>query len=274
MLVATKLSLSPAEAVAPPVAKRVARQASPQQLERHAETPAVSEKRTSSAEENPVRVETKPPAPDRTDETTVCRLLQQTPAAQPALRAKDDPGADDPNTIVRLLLDTARLACNLYDRALRAQLPGMTLGRCGVLIQLAQHKGLNQAALAQILDIRPITLVRLLDRLEAAGFVERIPDPDDRRAHVLALTTKALPIIQRIQDLNRTTCDDLHLGVSETEATQLHGLLTRIRSELMAARLNDDPPNRLQAQAARSPELADCHDRVAGDLAKGGKEPA
>jgi MarR family transcriptional regulator, transcriptional regulator for hemolysin len=218
--------------------------------------------------------EMKSSAPDRTDETTVRRLLQQTSAAQPASQAKDDPRADDPNMIVRLLLETARLACRRYDRALRAHLPGMTLGRCAVLIQLAQHERPNQAALAQILDIRPITLVRLLDRLEPGGFVERITDPDDRRAPVLALTAKALPIIERIHDLNRKTCNDLHLGISEAEATQLRVLLSRIRSELTAARLNDDPPTRPEAPAARSRELADCDDRRAGDLAEGGKEPA
>jgi MarR family transcriptional regulator, transcriptional regulator for hemolysin len=274
MPAATKLSLPFAEAVAPRVARRVGRQASPQQLEHPAEMPAVSEKRPPSAEETPAPRETKSPAPDRTDETTVRRLVQQTSAAQPASRAKDDPRADDPNTIMRLLHQTARLACSRYDRALRAQLPGMTLGRCAVLIQLAQHERSNQAALAQILDIRPITLVRLLDRLEAAGFVECIPDPDDRRAHVLALTAKALPIIESIHELNRKTCDDLHLGISETEATQLRVLLSRIRSALAPVRLNDDPPSRPQAPAARSRELADCHDRGAGDLAKGGKEPA
>jgi MarR family transcriptional regulator, transcriptional regulator for hemolysin len=185
----------------------------------------------------------------------------------------DDP-ADQPNMIMGLLLDTARLACSRYDRALRAHLPGMTPGRCAVLMQLAQHKGFNQAALAQILDIRPITLVRLLDRLEAAGFVERIPDPDDRRAHVLALTAKALPIIESIHDLNRKTFDDPHLGISEAEATQLRVLLSRIRSELTAARLNNDPPSRPKAPATRSRELADCDDRRAGDLPRGGKEPA
>ena len=218
--------------------------------------------------------ETTSPVPDRTDETTAPWLVQQTSAAQPASRAKDDPrAADDPNVIVRLLLETARLACSRYDRALRAHLPGMTLGRCSVLIQLAQHERPNQAALARILDIRPITLVRLLDRLDAGGFVERIPDPDDRRAHVLALTAKALPIIERIHDLNRKTCNDLHLGISEAEATQLRVLLSRIRSELTAARLNDDPPS-VPAPAARSWELADRDDRPARDLAKGGKEPA
>jgi DNA-binding MarR family transcriptional regulator len=158
---------------------------------------------------------------DRTDETSVRRLLQQTSAAQPESRAKDVPRADDPNTIVRLLHRTARLACSRYDRALRAQLPGMSLGRCAVLMQLAQHERPNQAALAQILDIRPITLVRLLDRLEAAGFVERIPDPDDRRAHVLALTAKALPLIESIHDLTRQTYDDPR--VNSSPSTCDHG---------------------------------------------------
>jgi MarR family transcriptional regulator, transcriptional regulator for hemolysin len=218
--------------------------------------------------------ETKSPAPDRPDETTVRRLLQQTSATQSESQTKDDPRANDPNMIVRLLLETARLACNRYDRALRDHLPGMSLGRCAVLMQLAEHKGGNQAALARILDIRPITLVRLLDRLEAGGFVERIPDPDDRRAHVLALTAKALPIIESIHDLNRKTCNDLHLGISEAEAIQLRALLSRIQSELTAERLNDDPPSRTQAPAARSGELAGCHGHHAGDLAKGGKEPA
>ena len=173
--------------------------------------------------------ETKSPAPDRPEETTVRRLLQQTSAAQPELQAKDDPRANDPNMIVRLLLEIARLACNRCDRALRAHLPGMTLGRCAVLIQLAQHERPNQAALARILDIRPITLVRLIDRLGAGGFVERRPDPDDRRAHVLALTAKALPIIESIHDLNRKACNDLRLGISEAEAIQLCVLLSRIR---------------------------------------------
>src|ERR1700722_11183265 len=182
--------------------------------------------------------------------------------------------ADDPNMIVRLLLETARGACSRYDRALRAHLPGMTLGRCAVLIQLAQHQRPNQAALARILDIRPITLVRLLDRLGAAGFGDRIPDPDDRRAHILALTAKALPLIESIHELNRKTCDDLHLGISEAEATQLRVLLSRIRSALAPVRLNDDPPSSAQAPATRSREIADCDDRHAGDPAQGGKEPA
>jgi MarR family transcriptional regulator, transcriptional regulator for hemolysin len=170
---------------------------------------------------------------DQVDEATIRHLLQETRAARPALRAKDDPYTDGPNAIVRLLHETARLWRSRYDRELSAQVPGLTCARCAVLIHLAQHEGVNQAALAQILDIRPITLVRLLDRLEAAGLVARTPDPDDRRAHVLTLTAKALPIIECIHDLIGKTRDNLRLGISKTEARQLRALLCRIRSNLM-----------------------------------------
>jgi DNA-binding MarR family transcriptional regulator len=169
---------------------------------------------------------------DRTNEATVRDLLQQASAARPASLAREHPSTDDPNTIVGLLGETARLARTRFDRELRARLPGMTRARCAVLIHLAQHKVFNQTALAQTLAIRPITLVRLLDRLEAAGFVERMPDPNDRRAHILSLTAKALSIIESIHDLNRKTCGDLQLGISEAETRQLRALLSRIRTHL------------------------------------------
>ncbi len=201
---------------------------------------------------------------DQTNEASIRDLLQETAAARPALRAKDDPNTDHPYPIVWLLHETARLWRSRYDREVRAQLPGMTRARCAVLIQLAQHEGVNQAALAQILDIRSITLVRLLDRLEAAGLIARMPDSQDRRSHVLALTAKALPIIEYIYDLTRNTYDDLQLGISKTEADQLRGLLCRIRSNLAAARLSDDPSSRLGATAVRCREFANCHNRAAG----------
>jgi MarR family transcriptional regulator for hemolysin len=172
---------------------------------------------------------------DRTDEATVGHLLHEIAIARPAL-----PPSDDPDAIVQLLVETARLWRKLHDRELHAKIPGMTRARCSVLIQLAQPVGLNQATLAQILDIRPSTLARLLDRLEAAGFVARIPDPDDGRARILALTAKALPIIEYINDLTRKTDDELQLGMSKAEARQLRTLLCHLLSNLRS-RLDELP---------------------------------
>jgi DNA-binding MarR family transcriptional regulator len=178
---------------------------------------------------------------DRTDETIVRRLLQEIAVARPALPSKDGPNTDDPNTIVRLLEETARLWQRLLDRELHAQIPGMTRARCFVLIHLARFVGLNQAGLSQTLDIRPSTLVRLVDRLEAAGFVARIPDPDDRRAHILVLTAQALPIIECINDLTRKTDEELQFGISKAEASQLRTLLCRLLSNTKS-RLDEFPP--------------------------------
>ena len=167
---------------------------------------------------------------DHTDEATT-RLLLQAVAARP-VEAQDDPDTDDPCPLAWLLHETARLWSRRYDREVRALLPGMTRAGCAVLFHLARHDGVNQAALAQILDIAPMTLVGLLDRLEAAGLVARMPHPDDRRAHVLALTAKALPIVGYIYDQTGKTYDDLQLGISKAEASQLRALLCRIRSNL------------------------------------------
>jgi MarR family transcriptional regulator for hemolysin len=170
---------------------------------------------------------------DRTDEPTIRHLLRETAAARPGLPAENDPpNACDPYTIVRLLHETARAWRGRYDKEVRALLPGMTRARCIVLTYLAQHEGVNQTALAQLLDVRPMTLIRLLNRLEVAGYIARIADPDDHRARLLALTAKALPVIERIYDLTRRICEDEEVGLSKAETSQLRALLCRIRSNL------------------------------------------
>jgi MarR family transcriptional regulator for hemolysin len=154
---------------------------------------------------------------DQIDAATIRHLLHEAASARQASWAEGNLKADDPHAIVRLLHETARLWCNRFDKEVRAQLPGVTRARCTVLIYLAQHEGVNQTALAKILEIRPITLGRLVHRLEADGFVTRTPASDDRRAYVLALTVKALPIVEYIYVLTRKIYDDLLRGISKAE---------------------------------------------------------
>jgi MarR family transcriptional regulator for hemolysin len=169
---------------------------------------------------------------DRTDEAATRRLLQHIAAAQSAAPATDDSVTNDPNETALLLQETARVLRDRCERELQALYPDMTWARCAVLIHLVRHQGAKQTILADSLGIRPITLVRLLDRLESDGFVARLPDPDDRRAHLVVLTAKARPIIEYAYDLTRKIYDDLQLGISKAEAHQLRALLRRIRSAL------------------------------------------
>jgi MarR family transcriptional regulator, transcriptional regulator for hemolysin len=172
---------------------------------------------------------------DRTDEATIRRLWQHIAVGRPAsipYCMPQESRAAGPDTIARLLYETARLWRRRCDKAVRARLPGMTCARCAVLIHLERPGGVNQAALAHSLDITPTTLVRLLDRLEADGLVARMPDPHDRRAHLLVPTAKALPFIVCIYELARRIEREAQIGLSEAEATQLHALLRRMRSNL------------------------------------------
>ena len=85
-----------------------------------------------------------------------------------------------------MLNDVARLLRTYADY--RAAQFGMTRAQWAVLVRLDRSEGLNQSELAEMLDLQPITLTRLLDKLCDSGLIERRPDPDDRRAKRLFLT--------------------------------------------------------------------------------------
>src|SRR5262245_56001695 len=110
-----------------------------------------------------------------------------------------------------LLNDVARLLRTYADQ--KARHFGMTRAQWAVLARLQRSQGLKQAELADMLDLQPITLTRLLDRLSANGLIERRPDPDDLLANRLSLTPAAGPLMERLntlgEDLMATVLEDI-----------------------------------------------------------------
>src|SRR5579864_2358841 len=90
-----------------------------------------------------------------------------------------------------LLKDVSRRYVQHFEQ--RAKQISLTLPQCQVLVRLDEHEGINQAKLAALTDVEPMTMVRILDRMEADGLLERRPDPADRRARRLYLTAREAP---------------------------------------------------------------------------------
>ena len=128
------------------------------------------------------------------------------------------------------IAETARLMRRDFDR--RSSVLGVTRAQCRVLLSLSRRGGLRQVELAEILDVEPITLCRMIDRLEEAGLVERRRDEVDRRAWNIHLTDKAGPLIAAIYVLG-DQCNSLALtGISEADQAFARDILARIRSNL------------------------------------------
>lgn len=142
-----------------------------------------------------------------------------------------------------LLYDSARLLRRNFDR--RARPAGLTRAQWSVLANLARNEGIKQAALADILEIQPITLVGLIDRLEAVGMVERRSHPSDRRARTLHLTRKARPMLDRMRALADETRRDAMAGLSATEQEHLIDQLNRVRSNLSEREPGVEPEARI-----------------------------
>lgn len=129
-----------------------------------------------------------------------------------------------------LLHDIARLMRKRFDQ--RARGLGLTRAQWQVLAHLARHEGINQAGLAEILEIEPITLGRLIDRMEEAGWVERRPDATDRRARLLYLTSRARPVFDHMRALGEEVREEALIGLSQIQRDQLMTMLLAVRGNL------------------------------------------
>ena len=109
------------------------------------------------------------------------------------------------------IMDVARMLRTYADQ--RARQFGISRAQWGVLVRLDRSEGLKQSELAEILDLQPISLTRLLDRLAKNGLIERRPDPNDRRANRLFLTPAARPLLEQLVKLGRDMMEHVLAGL-------------------------------------------------------------
>lgn len=135
-------------------------------------------------------------------------------------------------TLGFLLHDTARLLRKRFEQAARAQGLSLTRSQWSVLAHLNRQEGLNQSALADAMDVEPITLARLVDKLEQLGLVERRPDPKDRRARLLYLRPAAQPLIAEMRELGAATREEAMKGLPSEQRDLLMQMLLVIKANL------------------------------------------
>ncbi len=146
------------------------------------------------------------------------------------------------NDLPFVLHDVARLMRTRFDQRAR-RMWGMTRAKCVILMKLQYQPGLCQTELAALLEVEPITVARLIDRLEANGMVERRPDPSDRRMHRLHLLPASEPILAEIAQFRSITARQLKAGIPEADWNTAIRVLLQMKDKL----IND---------AVGAPELA------------------
>lgn len=142
-----------------------------------------------------------------------------------------------------LLHEIAHLLRTHFDQ--RARTWGMTRAQCVILTRLKKQPGITQSEMAGLCEVEPITVARLVDRLEAGGFLERRADPTDRRVHRLHLLPAAEPILDRLMQSREEAVLRL---VGDTDPTELGTTVTvlqHIKTKLAADGANTRPQTSL-----------------------------
>jgi DNA-binding MarR family transcriptional regulator len=129
--------------------------------------------------------------------------------------------------------ETAHALRKAFDR--RAVGLGVTRAQWKVLFKLTRYPGLRQIELADMLDIEPITLSRIIDRLEEGGLVERVADPADRRAWRLHVTVKAQPLVEKLRALASEMTANAFAGIDPKDIEITRRVLARVRENASRA---------------------------------------
>ena len=129
--------------------------------------------------------------------------------------------------------DVARMLKTYADH--RAAQFGITRAQWAVLARLDRFEGLKQSELADMLDLQPISLTRLLDRLCGCGLIERRSDPGDRRAKRLFLTPTARPLLERLGDLGEDMMTNALAGLEASNVEQMVAQLAIVKENLRHA---------------------------------------
>jgi MarR family transcriptional regulator for hemolysin len=137
------------------------------------------------------------------------------------------------STLGFLLHDVARLLKKRFEQNSRAS--GLTRSQWQVLTYLAQNEGINQAGLAELIEIEPITLGRIIDKLETLRLIKRNPHPTDRRRWLLHLMPAARAKLEQAREYDDVTRREAMVGVSEDDAQRLLKTLQALKENLTQA---------------------------------------
>ncbi len=129
-----------------------------------------------------------------------------------------------------LVRDVSRLYARHFERHAREL--ELTLPQCKVLAHLQRNEGISQARLAELTETDPMTLVRTLDRMQQDHWIERRPDPTDRRAHQLYLREEAKPVLARMWKIADQARSEVISVLNTQEGEQLLELLGRLHEKL------------------------------------------
>lgn len=140
-----------------------------------------------------------------------------------------------------MIADVARVIRRRFDE--RARVIGVTRPQWRTMTMLSRHEGINQGRLAELLEVEPITLCRMVDRLEEAGHVERRRDPNDRRAWRIHLTDSARPLIAQLRAIADDLLDQALAGLDPAARDQLTAALRQILSNLATPAEDEDVAN-------------------------------
>ncbi|MFC2968713.1 MarR family winged helix-turn-helix transcriptional regulator [Acidimangrovimonas pyrenivorans] len=134
------------------------------------------------------------------------------------------------NTLGFLLHDASRLLRRRFE--LRGAQYGLSAAQWRLMVHVVRHEGISQARLAELLEIEPISVSRLVDRMEQGGWVRRCPDPQDRRVRLIHPTDRAMEAFTMVKALAGEVYEEALAGMSPERREALMDGLTQVVANL------------------------------------------